>query len=91
MVLGKVTATTYSLPCSDEDQGDPISAPPGPYTIQPHVRGKLLWLTGPPGLGKSTTAQLLAREKGFNQLISLFPFLFLLQLSTVDIVAGIMY
>ena len=27
--------------------------------------GKLLWLTGPPGLGKSTTAQLLGRKHGY--------------------------
>merc|ERR550517_1516682 len=49
----------------DEDQGDPISAPPGPFKVRPGVRGKFIWLDGAPGLGKSTTAQLLARNKGF--------------------------
>ena len=50
--------------CPVLDLGDPISAPPGPYTLQPHVKGKFLWLTGSPGMGKSTTAQLLGRNKG---------------------------
>ena len=46
------------------DPGDPICEPPGPYTTQPGAEGKFLWLTGAPGLGKSTTAQLLARTRG---------------------------
>ena len=45
--------------------GDPIDAPPGPYKIQPGYQGKILWLTGAPGMGKSTTAQLLGRNNGF--------------------------
>ena len=44
---------------------DPIEAPPGPYKIQPDVQGKVLWFSGAPGMGKSTTAQLLARENGY--------------------------
>ena len=48
----------------DADEGDPIDAPPGPYKIQPEYQGRLVWLTGPPGTGKSTTAQLLGRLKG---------------------------
>ena len=44
--------------------GDPIEAPPGPYLIQPDNQGKLLWITGSPGVGKSTSAQLLGRKKG---------------------------
>ena len=44
--------------------GDPIEAPPGPYKIQPDNQGKLLWITGSPGVGKSTSAQLLGRKKG---------------------------
>ena len=45
--------------------GDPIKAPPGPYKIQPDYLGKFLWITGPPGLGKSTSAQLLSKNYGY--------------------------
>ena len=48
-----------------EVEGDPIEAPPGPYKLQPGKLGKLLWITGPPGLGKSTSAQLLCRNHGY--------------------------
>ena len=50
---------------SDSDHGDPISAPPGPYKVQPKTKGRFLWIDGAPGTGKSTVAQLLAREKGW--------------------------
>ena len=42
-----------------------ISAPPGPYKLQPDKQGKLIWISGPPGAGKSTSAQLLGRLHGF--------------------------
>ena len=42
-----------------------MEALPTPYRIQPENKGRLLWLTGPPGVGKSTTAQLLARKFGY--------------------------
>ena len=45
--------------------GDPIDAPPAPYKLQPENQGRLLWFSGPPGLGKSTSAQLLARNNGY--------------------------
>ena len=44
---------------------DPLAAPPGPYTVQPDRQGRLVWLTGPPGAGKSTSAQLLGRLHGW--------------------------
>ena len=44
---------------------DPIAAPPGPYILQPSLPGRLIWLTGAAGAGKSTSAQLLARHHGF--------------------------
>merc|ERR1711892_1211658 len=48
-----------------EAEGDPIEAPPGDYKIQPEYRGKFLWITGSPGLGKSTSAQLLGKNHGY--------------------------
>merc|ERR1719237_156831 len=47
------------------NDGDPIEAPPSNYKLEPERQGKLLWITGAPGLGKSTTAQLLSRDHGF--------------------------
>ena len=47
------------------NSGDSISAPSSHYKVEPERQGRLIWITGPPGLGKSTSAQLLSREKGF--------------------------
>ena len=33
-------------------------------TPQPEKPGRIFWLSGPPGAGKSTTCQLMARERG---------------------------
>ena len=59
---------TYQLEWVAEDQAteeetDPLEAPPGPYIVQPGQQGVLVWLTGAPGMGKSTTAQNLSRHK----------------------------
>ena len=35
------------------------------YKIQPENQGKLVWLSGPPGAGKSTTGQLMGREANY--------------------------
>ena len=48
-----------------ENDGDPIEAPPNHYKVEPERQGRLIWITGPPGLGKSTSAQLLSREHGY--------------------------
>ena len=47
------------------NDGDPIEAPTSPYKVEPDRQGRLVWLAGPPGLGKSTSAQLLSREHGY--------------------------
>ena len=44
---------------------DAMEAPWSHYKVEPERRGKLLWISGPPGVGKSTSAQLLSREHGF--------------------------
>ena len=44
---------------------DPMEAPSCPYKIQPENQGKLVWLSGPPGAGKSTTGQLLAKKANY--------------------------
>ena len=47
------------------NSGDPVDACPNPYKIQPDYQGKLLWLSGAPGLGKSTSGMLLGRNFGY--------------------------
>ena len=48
------------------DSGDPYDAPPSHYKLQPEYEiGKLLWITGAPGLGKSTSGMQLSRNDGF--------------------------
>ena len=34
-------------------------------TPKPEKQGKIYWISGPPGAGKSTTCQLLGRKHGF--------------------------
>ena len=44
---------------------DAIEAPSSHYKVEPERQGRLIWITGAPGLGKSTSAQLLSREHGY--------------------------
>jgi len=44
---------------------DPANAPPNHYTLRPGQAGKLIWITGPPGSGKSTTARRMMEIEGF--------------------------
>ena len=46
---------------------EPAEAPvlPDYIKVQPENQGKLLWFSGPPGAGKSTTAQLMAKKNGY--------------------------
>ena len=50
-----------------KEDREPAEAPETPAYIKhrPGKPGKLLWFSGPPGAGKSTTAQLLARNHGY--------------------------
>ena len=49
---------------ASEEEGDHIDAPPAPYKIQTENLGTPLWSIGPPGLGKSISAQMLVRNHG---------------------------
>jgi len=64
-VVRKLVRTTEEEAKAILEDGDPMESPSTPYKIQPENQGRLLWFTGQPGLGKSTTAQLLAREHGY--------------------------
>ena len=60
----------YELMTEDELQDlenncDSAEAPPNHYKIQPDNQGKFLFLTGAPGLGKSTTGLLLSKMAGY--------------------------
>ena len=56
---------------SDEDlkelaeSRDHKDTPSHPYKTQPENQGRLVWISGPPGSGKSTTGQLMGKESGF--------------------------
>jgi len=44
---------------------EPVSAPKLPYPLRPGVKGKLAWVSGPPGSGKSTIAGIIAKDEGW--------------------------
>ena len=45
---------------------EPADAPICNYAkLQPNKPGKIIWFSGPPGAGKSTTAQLMGRKHGY--------------------------
>ena len=47
------------------NSGDPHDAPPSHYKIQPENKGKLLFISGAPGLGKSTSGLILSKTKDY--------------------------
>ena len=48
-----------------KETGDPSDAMPHQYKEDPDNQGKLIWLSGAPGLGKSTSGLLLARKANY--------------------------
>jgi gluconate kinase len=50
---------------SFRESGDPAEAPPNRYKIQPEKKGKLVFISGVPGSGKSTSGHLLSKKNGF--------------------------
>ena len=48
-----------------KESGDPVDAMPHQYKMNPGKEGKLVWISGAPGLGKSTCAMLLAKNAGY--------------------------
>ena len=47
------------------DDRDSFLEPSCEYNIQPKNQGKLIWLTGSPGAGKSTVGHLMSKEAGY--------------------------
>jgi len=51
---------------ADAEKGmDSADAPQNHYTLRPGQLGKLIWISGAPGFGKSTTARRMMETKGF--------------------------
>ena len=45
--------------------GDPYDAIPHNYKVQPENQGKLIWISGAPGSGKSTCGMYMSRKEGY--------------------------
>jgi len=56
---------TKALKDAAEETKDPYDAPPNHYTLKPGHVGQLVWITGAPGFGKSTTARRMMEKHGF--------------------------
>ena len=48
-----------------KESGDPADAPPSHHKVQPENQGKFLFISGAPGLGKSTSGHLLSKTAGY--------------------------
>ena len=47
------------------EETDPVEAPSSHYKPNPEKMGKLVWISGAPGFGKSTTARRMSETEGF--------------------------
>lgn len=63
--LDELTWMTEEEVAAMKDSGDPYDAPPSHYEIQPEYQGKFIFLSGGPGLGKSTTGHILSKMAGY--------------------------
>ena len=48
-----------------KESGDPADAPPSHHKVQPDNQGSFLFVSGAPGLGKSTTGHILSKKSGY--------------------------
>ena len=62
---GKDGISEFDWITEEEAKADTIEAPPCPFKIQPENPGKFIWITGAPGLGKTTSANVLSRDHGY--------------------------
>ena len=58
-------ATAKELKEAILTEKDPADAPPNHYTLRPGQAGKLVWISGAPGSGKSSTARRIMETEGF--------------------------
>ena len=69
--MGYVNDITSKKWISDEElekmkeDSDPFDQMSCPYELKPNKPGKVIWLSGPPGVGKTTTGNLLMKSGEF--------------------------
>ena len=66
-MIKKLSDAEFEMKRSSRDHKDTPTC--SHITPKPGAPGKIYWLSGPPGAGKSTICQLMAREKGFRQFV----------------------
>jgi len=58
-------AEAENIKTKAQNDMDSAEAPPSHYPIRPTEAGKLVWVSGAPGFGKSTTARRMGEKEGF--------------------------